>query len=512
MIAELASALVDDAPCPVCGALEHPDPSEVRGRQVSKADEAAAARAADEAQELAAGIGEQLAAAQAAHEAAHSRLCELGRDEAAVSELVAGQESCRKAVDQLSAQAADVTAAEADVARMLAAEAQRRDEIARLEAGIEAGLQAAADAGKRSRELSSRLAGVLEGASDVAAARRRTQLLTQRIEAAEAAVAAAAEADAELRAADAGARQAAVDAGFDSVEQARGAVRDEAALQALQTCVQSERDEATAVAELLADPELDVALTPPAPVEATAAQVRAATQASRQAEQRLATASERATQLSVLSGELSDQLHALAPIEQAAQRARELADIAGGIGANRLNMPLSAYVLAARLEEVAEVASGRLRNMTQGRYTLIHSDESKGNSRGGLRLLVSDAWTGQDRDTSTLSGGETFLASLALALGLAEVVTASAGGAPLEALFIDEGFGTLDEETLDEVLDVLDGLREGGRLVGIVSHVPHLRDRIPEPVAHPQGDVWQHVASERPCPQCRRCPRCAPPI
>jgi exonuclease SbcC len=93
--------------------------------------------------------------------------------------------------------------------------------------------------------------------------------------------------------------------------------------------------------------------------------------------------------------------------------------------------------------------------------------------------MVSDAWTGHDRDTSTLSGGETFLASLALALGLAEVVTASAGGAPLDALFVDEGFGSLDEEILDEVLDVLDGLREGGRLVGIVSHVPHLRDRIP---------------------------------
>jgi DNA repair protein SbcC/Rad50 len=134
--------------------------------------------------------------------------------------------------------------------------------------------------------------------------------------------------------------------------------------------------------------------------------------------------------------------------------------------------------------------------MTQGRYTLVHSDARSGSGRSGLRLLVSDSWTGHDRDTSTLSGGETFLASLALALGLAEVVTASAGGAPLDALFVDEGFGSLDEETLDEVLDVLDGLREGGRLVGIVSHVPSLRDRIPSRLRVVKGTsgstVMQH--------------------
>jgi exonuclease SbcC len=92
------------------------------------------------------------------------------------------------------------------------------------------------------------------------------------------------------------------------------------------------------------------------------------------------------------------------------------------------------------------------------------------------------AGPGQDRETSTLSGGETFLASLALALGLADVVQAEAGGTRIEALFVDEGFGTLDEDTLDEVMDVLDGLREGGRVVGLVSHVAELRARIPAQV------------------------------
>jgi exonuclease SbcC len=143
-------------------------------------------------------------------------------------------------------------------------------------------------------------------------------------------------------------------------------------------------------------------------------------------------------------------------------------------------MRLSAYVLAARLEEVAAAATVRLQQMSGGRYALEHTDAgAKGRSRGGLDLRIIDSWTGRDRPPSSLSGGETFLASLALALGLADVVTAEAGGAALETLFVDEGFGSLDDEgTLDEVLDVLDSLRDGGRVVGIVSHVPELRQRI----------------------------------
>ena len=113
----------------------------------------------------------------------------------------------------------------------------------------------------------------------------------------------------------------------------------------------------------------------------------------------------------------------------------------------------------------------------------MHTDGAvKGGARSGLGLLARDSWTGQDRETSTLSGGETFLASLALALGLADVVQAEAGGTSIDALFVDEGFGTLDEDTLDEVMDVLDGLREGGRVVGLVSHVAELRARIPAQV------------------------------
>jgi len=146
-------------------------------------------------------------------------------------------------------------------------------------------------------------------------------------------------------------------------------------------------------------------------------------------------------------------------------------------------MRLQSFVLAARLEQVAEVASRRLLEMSAGRYTFLHSDaQGRHGARGGLGLDVLDEYTGTRRPTKTLSGGESFMASLALALGLADVVTAESGGVQLDTLFVDEGFGTLDADTLDDVMDRLDGLRAGGRTVGVVSHVSELRNRIPTQV------------------------------
>ena len=142
-------------------------------------------------------------------------------------------------------------------------------------------------------------------------------------------------------------------------------------------------------------------------------------------------------------------------------------------------MRLTAYVLAARLETVATLANERLAVMGGGRYLLEHSDERAARgARSGLGLRVLDQWTGRVRDTATLSGGESFMASLALALGLADAVREEVGGLDLGTLFIDEGFGSLDDDSLEQVLTVLDGLREGGRAVGVVSHVADLRTRI----------------------------------
>jgi exonuclease SbcC len=162
-----------------------------------------------------------------------------------------------------------------------------------------------------------------------------------------------------------------------------------------------------------------------------------------------------------------------------AQLLAALADTAAGRGENTYRMSLNSYVLAARLEQVALAASERLVAMSDGRYLLQHSDaKAARGAKSGLGLEVVDQWTGHRRDTSTLSGGESFMASLSLALGLADVVQQEAGGIQIETLFVDEGFGSLDEQSLEQVMDALEGLRDGGRVVGLVSHVGEMKQRI----------------------------------
>ncbi|HEX2705526.1 MAG TPA: SbcC/MukB-like Walker B domain-containing protein, partial [Candidatus Lustribacter sp.] len=177
-------------------------------------------------------------------------------------------------------------------------------------------------------------------------------------------------------------------------------------------------------------------------------------------------------------------LDSLGPRQSEYAVVSELAEVAAGTGVNNSRrMRLSAYVLAGRLEEIVALANERLVRMGEGRYTLGHTDSRAARgARSGLGFVVKDAWTGQTRETSTLSGGEAFMASLALALGLGDAVRAQAGGFDLQTLFVDEGFGSLDEDSLEQVMDVLDSLREGGRAVGIVSHVGELRARIPAQV------------------------------
>ena len=164
---------------------------------------------------------------------------------------------------------------------------------------------------------------------------------------------------------------------------------------------------------------------------------------------------------------------------QRAQMLAGLAEAAAGRGENSYRMSLNSYVLAARLEQVAAAASERLVAMSDGRYLLEHTDaRAARGAKSGLGLEVVDQWTGYRRDTSTLSGGESFMASLSLALGLADVVQQEAGGVEIETLFVDEGFGSLDEQSLEQVMDALEGLRDGGRVVGLVSHVGEMKQRI----------------------------------
>ncbi|KKB42472.1 AAA family ATPase [Bacillus thermotolerans] len=148
-------------------------------------------------------------------------------------------------------------------------------------------------------------------------------------------------------------------------------------------------------------------------------------------------------------------------------------------GKNVHKITFERYVLASFLDDILTVANERLVKMTSGRYTLHRKkDRAKGNAQSGLELLIFDQYTGKERHVKTLSGGESFKAALALALGLAEIVQQYAGGISLETMFIDEGFGTLDSESLDQAIESLMEIQGSGRLVGLISHVPELKERI----------------------------------
>jgi len=155
-----------------------------------------------------------------------------------------------------------------------------------------------------------------------------------------------------------------------------------------------------------------------------------------------------------------------------------LSQVANGQTSSRVS--LQRFVLSVLLDDVLLEASHRLLLMSKGRYNLLRKEErSAGNVASGLDLEVEDTYSGRVRAVETLSGGEGFMAALALALGLSEVVQAYAGGIRLDVLFIDEGFGSLDPESLDLAIQTLMDLQQGGRMIGIISHVAELKEQMP---------------------------------
>ena len=148
-------------------------------------------------------------------------------------------------------------------------------------------------------------------------------------------------------------------------------------------------------------------------------------------------------------------------------------------GRNSAYISLQRFVLSVILEEVLENASHRLQYLSDGRYDLVRRQEVKRRgTKSGLDIDVFDVYSGQTREASTLSGGESFLASLSLALGLSDVVQQRSGGIKLDTLFIDEGFGSLDQGALDLAINSLLELRNSGRMIGIISHVSELKEQI----------------------------------
>lgn len=278
----------------------------------------------------------------------------------------------------------------------------------------------------------------------------------------------------------------AVKAGFDSVEAALEAAREESDLAELKEKV-GRHDQAVAiVAERLAgelagiDPDEEIDLDPARAAATEAGSIRdRKTAAAGVARNNLTTFVRETDPVAGLYDELI-------PLREAAAHSDELSRLTNGD--NDRKMKLSIYVLATRLRQVIAEANFHLQRMTDQRYHLVHSHGLVGNgASSGLGIEVHDALTSKVRSTATLSGGESFCASLSLALGLAEIVQRESGGKGLETLFIDEGFGTLDSKSLEDVMNVVDSLRDGGRSVGLVSHVEELRNRIPAQIQVESG-------------------------
>jgi exonuclease SbcC len=519
MAVELAADLRPGEPCAVCGALEHPRPAtDTHGAGASTLAGAAALNAAADPlvpapADAATPLAERERAAQRAHAAAAEARAVAERAVATVDAALAaaGAVAGRATAEALAADAdrcaAELQAAQAQVGARATAEralAQLATTVAAHERARRDAEQAEATArathAERAALLEADRARVTVARADAPSVAARAAALRAAADLAEAA-AAALEHAARTQATHAGAAgaadAAARAAAFADAAAARAAVRDDAQLADLERRLRA-FDAGLAERRALAqDPVLAQAAAAPEPdLAGLQARAAAATTADGESAGRHRDAQRRLADVTGLTGNLEAALAALAPVVERERRVRELAALVDGSSAsNRLRMRLSAYVLAARLEEVAAAATVRLERMSNGRYALVHSDEgARGRSRGGLELRIVDGWTGRERPPATLSGGETFTASLALALGLADVVAADAGGSRLETLFVDEGFGSLDERTLDEVLDVLDGLREGGRAVGIVSHVGELRQRIPAQLEVVKGRDGSHVA------------------
>ncbi len=480
MAAEIALDLAVGACCPVCGSAEHPHKAVPETGAPSAVSEKAARSALDDAE-----------LARAAHDA---RVRDL-LTSLSVAEARTGDDQDADTLRASLAARRDeratltVVAEEHDhlVARLVRTEAALADAAAERTAAqvelaaVRARLTAARGEQERIRcEVDALLAGTGHHTLEA--------LVTDRGALVDALTAARTSAERHDTAARAATEAEAAlhdwldQHGFAAVDEALDAVLTDAALEALEGEVATYDARSSAVGSVLDDPDLCSAAALPVPdTAALDAALSRTSRAHAEASTTHQVAATRAARLAALDADLRASLDGWAPLRESWAVAAELAAFVEGKSAdNALRMRLSAYVLAWRLTQVVAAANQRLLRMSDQRYTLEHTGHrGAGETRGGLSLLVRDEWSGEARDPATLSGGETFVVSLALALGLADVVTAEAGGADLDTLFVDEGFGALDADTLDDVMGTLDGLRDGGRVVGVVSHVDELRTRIP---------------------------------
>jgi exonuclease SbcC len=478
---ELAERLQDGEPCAVCGSTVHPAPAAppADGDRVSD-DDIEAARAADTERSL---IVERASRAAREADTAHKQAI-VASGGATVDELEARLAEAESHRDACASASARLPRLEA-VVDELGAEAERADAaLADLLRQRDAATEAHVAASTRRDAARSRVAAARGESASVADRVART---THRRDAAAALTAAVRTADERSR--ELSDARAALDSAlaattgseqeFADAEAVRAAHRDDAHIRSLEKRVAAAAEARAANTAALADPDLadlpsdapDTTASAAAVIEARAARDRALSE--------LHTLQARERELAAVRREALSALSAVRARRDEAEAIRGLADAVEGKAPNTRRMDLETFVLAAQLEQIIAAANRRFHVMTSGRFTLEHDDSvAYRNAASGLGLAIRDEYTGRVRPTASLSGGETFLAALALALGLAEVVTERAGGITLDTLFIDEGFGSLDGETLEIAMSTLDELRAGGRTVGLISHVDAMKERI----------------------------------
>ncbi|MEV6100708.1 SMC family ATPase [Nocardia sp. NPDC051981] len=495
MAAELAEGLAAGEPCAVCGSLAHPDPARPAEHAVSKADEDAALAAERKAEAERERAGQLVAELERAVEV----LVERGGD-VDKAELAAALDDSTRRYTAAKGIAGLVDGLTAELGTLRADQTRLQDEARECESRSSATMERIVATDRRLAELTERLRAAAGADGTVDRRRARLAALVEEATALRSARVEAATAREQVAMAAVRVEKLSYDAGLvDSAPPVMGesgpdygvlgeyarAVDAASRTAAQQTAIEDElvaADRARAHAEaVLAEPDIQSAGEdePGDPRELETAVAQAESELNR-AVAANAEADRRLTQLEALCAQLSAAVDRIAPLQRSHDELARLAEVVSGRGENNRRMSLRSYVLAARLEEVALAGSVRLRRMSGGRYEFVHTDAAGPRGRrGGLGLDIRDDYTGAIRPAKTLSGGETFMASLALALGLADVVSAESGGLVMDTLFIDEGFGSLDADTLDAVMGVLDELRSGGRVVGVVSHVDEMRQRIP---------------------------------
>jgi exonuclease SbcC len=468
----IAESLTDGEPCPVCGSTAHPHSAEVDDSTVAQDD-------VDDAKALADARREELTDATA-------RKAEIDAELAAMKVAAGGRTAGELTIDLEVAQADLQTAvtAESELATAQAALTDLQTEttetnaaVARLSVDLEQAQSKQIALASRVSDLEKRL---LEARAEYPSVSERVASLnTRRMSLVEFRTDFEALVQAKASKVKTGKLLAGLltEHGFASIQEAESAhlsPTDRGAIQERIRKHQAGVDGANGILATLTN-------TPAEPVDLrdSASKLLAANalrDESRDAYLRLTQAHKDFAELAETA---SKDVAASVALAEEYDLVRQLASAVAGKTPNTRLIKLETFVLAAELEDIVTAANQRLSVMTSGRYVLQHVDHAEyRNTRGGLGLEVLDQYSGRVRATHSLSGGETFLASLALALGLAEVVSSRSGAVKLDTLFIDEGFGSLDSETLELAMTTLDSLRAGGRTIGIISHVESMKEQV----------------------------------